>query len=557
MFRIILFLVAIGVAAAGAAWVAEQSGAVSLVWNGWRIETSLPVFAFGFAAVVVVCMLVWALLSGIWRMPGRVQASRHRRRAVRGRQAIARGLLAIGIGDTAAARKSAQLARRLAAHDPLTLLLDAQAAQLAGDGAGARQAFQTMTERDDTRLLGLRGLFIEAQRHDDAVNAETIPEAALKAAPKTGWASHAVLGFRCARGDWRGALTILDSNLAAGLIDKPTHKRHRAVLLTAQALELENSDRDRARDYVMEALKLAPSLVPAAALASKFFSETHQVRKAMRTIEIAWRAHPHPDLAEAYAHVRLGDSARERLGRMEALAAKVQGHPEGALAVARVAIEASEFAKARAALAGLLARPTQRVAMLMAELERAEHGDGGPSREWTARAVRAAPDPIWTADGYASRRWHPVSPVTGAIDAFRWAAPVAALPSESATVVEPSSAAAAALPPAREWPEAPSPATPDALPPPTVATPEQPVAHEAAAALAAHPRAADAGVSAPPALFRPRPGAASAVAPPVIPFVRAPDDPGVGDDDAKDEPIIADTAPQAGGWRGTVARWVR
>ena len=42
-----------------------------------------------------------------------------------------------------------------------------------------------------------------------------IAEEALKLAPASTWASQAVLGFRCAGGDWSGALAILDNNLAS------------------------------------------------------------------------------------------------------------------------------------------------------------------------------------------------------------------------------------------------------------------------------------------------------------------------------------------------------
>ena len=180
----------------------------------------------------------------------------------------------------------------------------------------------------------------------------------------------------------------------------------------------------------MEAIKLAPTLVPAAVLASKYQSEAHQVRRSMRIVEAAWLAQPHPDLADAYAHVRLGDSARQRLVRIETLAGKAPGHLESALAVARAAIDATEFARAREALAPFVAAPTQRVAMLMAEIERTEHGDSGRARAWTLRAVRALHDPVWTADGYVSASWRPVSPVTGRIDAFQWQTPLAALPSD-------------------------------------------------------------------------------------------------------------------------------
>ena len=41
-----------------------------------------------------------------------------------------------------------------------------------------------------------------------------------------------------------------------------------------------------------------------------------------------------------------------------------------------------------------------------------------------ARA-HAPRDPAWTADGFVSERWLPVSPVTGRLDAFEWKVPLA------------------------------------------------------------------------------------------------------------------------------------
>ena len=174
------------------------------------------------------------------------------------------------------------------------------------------------------------------------------------------------------------------------MIDRVRWRRLRAVLLTARALAVEDEERDVARTLAVEATKLAPGLVPAAELAGRLLAEAGERRKAGKIIEAAWKLNPHPDLAEGYAHVRLADSARDRLARVQALARMAPGHTEGALAVARAALDAREFATARAALEPLASEPTQRVAMLMAELERLE-GDEGRAREWMgARAQRGA-----------------------------------------------------------------------------------------------------------------------------------------------------------------------
>jgi HemY protein len=585
MIRIILFLLLIALGAAGSAWVAEQPGDVVLSWGSVKLTTTLPVFILAFGIIVVVAMTLWAILRGVWRTPERMRRGRRERRQARGRHAITQGLLAIGHGDSSAARIHAETARKHAAHDPLALLLHAQSAQLDGDREGAQRAFRAMAEREDTRLLGLRGLFIEAQRADDPVAAVMVAEEALRMSPSSSWASHAVLGFCCAKGDWAGALKILDNNQSAGLIDKATYRRQRGVLLTARALELEKVDRDLARESVMEAVKLAPTLVPAAVLASKFESEAHQVRRSMRLVETAWLAQPHPDLADAYAHVKLGDSARQRLVRVETLASKMPGHIEGALAIARAAIDASEFAKAREALAPFIAAPTQRVALLMAEIERTEHGDSGRARAWTLRAVRALHDPAWTADGYVSDRWRPVSPVTGQLDAFQWQTPVAALPSDKGAAIESSPFEEAMLatprravvlePPKDVAPEepAPSPVVPAPSAVPTLSAAPAPVAEQdnaptpaavepapAEATPAPSPTPAESAPSRPAPLFRSRqdiPKSVPAPIPAVIPLVRAPDDPGVDEDGPADEfaEQIGPPKAQAGGWRGFLSRW--
>jgi len=57
MIRIILFLVLIALVAAGAAWVADQTGDVVLSSGGWRIETTLPVFALALGVIIVAGVL--------------------------------------------------------------------------------------------------------------------------------------------------------------------------------------------------------------------------------------------------------------------------------------------------------------------------------------------------------------------------------------------------------------------------------------------------------------------------------------------------------------------
>lgn len=500
MIRVILYLALVALIAFGVVWLADRPGDVAVVWQGYRIETSVMVAVAGVALVSFITVLLWLLIRTILRSPDLIAMALSHRRGVRGYLAISRGLVAIGAGDAAAAKRASSEVERIAPGEPLALLLNAQVAQLSGDRNAAEYAFRAMADRDDTRLLGLRGLFVEAQRRKDMAAARAYAEQAANAAPSLGWAGQAVLEFRCAAGDWAAALAALDRNSRYKLIDRDEYRRQRAVLLTARALAVAETERDRARSLALDAVKLAPTLVPAAELAGRLLGEAGELRRASRIIEKAWIANPHPDLADTYAHLRPGDSARERLARVQTLAHKTPGQAEGALAVARTALDAKELSAAREAIKPLLREPTRRIAMTMAEIER-ESGDEGHAREWMARALRAPRDPEWTADGFVSDRWLPVSPVSGRLDAFQWKVPLAEL-GESRDVIEG----------VEEFLERP----PVVVAPPPPA--ELPRSSEAAAEPApAAPR--------PPAV-PPAPIASPPRAEPVIPLLHVPDDPG-------------------------------
>src|SRR5512146_2742818 len=157
MIRVALFLVSVAFIAAAFVWVADRPGDVAIVWMGYRVETSLMVAALAVAALIVVAVMLWSAARGILRSPEQVSLFFRHRRAVKGYLALTRGLIAIGAGDLKLARRSADDAARLSPGDPLTLLLIAQSAQMAGDRAAAERAFRDMTKRGDTKLLGLRG----------------------------------------------------------------------------------------------------------------------------------------------------------------------------------------------------------------------------------------------------------------------------------------------------------------------------------------------------------------------------------------------------------------
>ncbi len=432
MLRVLVYLIIVFVVAAGAAWLADRPGEVVLHWQGYEIRTSLLLAAAGVLAIMAAVAIVWALLRAIFRAPRSFGSYLGRRRRDRGYRALTAGIIAVGAGDARAARKAADDSRTLLGLEPLVLLLTAQAAQLAGDGAAARSSFEALAARGDTKLLGLHGLFVEAQRQDEHEAARHFAEEAAGATPRVGWAGSALFEYAAREGDWQDALKALDANMRAGLVDKTAAQPMRAALLTARAMEIEAGQPDEARAAALEAHRLEPGLAPAAIVAARLLSRAGDIRKASKVLEAAWKVEPQPDIADAYAMVRPGNSVVDRLKRMRRLAEIRANHPEGSMAVARAAIDARDYAAARAALDGLSKAPTERVCLLMAEIEERENGDEGRVRAWLTRALGAPRDPAWVADGQVFERWAPVSPVSGRVGVFAWAVPVTVPPAPRA-----------------------------------------------------------------------------------------------------------------------------
>lgn len=435
MVRVLLYLFVIACLAAGAVWLADRPGEVSVLWQGYRIETSVAIAAIGVIILAFLAMLAWAAVRFVLGLPSAFSfASRARRRA-RGFEAVSRGMVAIGAGDPVAAGRYAVDARKLSGNEPLTLLLEAQTAQLSGDRGRAEAAFKAMLDKPETRVLGLRGLFVEARRRGDMAAARAFADDAVRRSPSLAWANDALLDFHTSAGDWQAARTAVERRAALRLAEKADAKRQRAVLLAAEALDAKGSEPEKALATALEATKLAPGLTPAAALAGRMLAERGDIRKAAKLLEAAWREVSHPDIAAAYLDVRPGDSAQDRLARAETLVKLRPADPEGVLALAGAAIHARDFAKARQTLKPLLAGGASvRVCLLMAELEEAEHGSAGRVREWLSRATRAPRDAAWVADGLVSDHWLPVSPISGRLDAFVWTVPPATLGSQASAI---------------------------------------------------------------------------------------------------------------------------
>ena len=437
MLRILAFFLAILAAALGFSWLQDHPGSVTVDWQGQIGQTSVTVFiVLEILLVVLVVALVW-LVRAFFKTPHRISRFFRIRRRDNGYGALSAGIIAAGAGDALLARRMAKRSEKLLASrkEPLVRFLDAQTAMIEGDHDRARSAFEAMEKDPETRLLALRGLFLEAERLGDDAAARGYAERAVRIAPHVPWAGGAILESKSIAGDFDGALEILEAQKTARLVDRKESTRLRAVLLTAKAMAIAERDPNGAKTAAVEAQKLAPDLTPAAVVAARALFRLGDLKRGSKVLEKAWTEEPHPDVAAAYVEARPGDSVTDRLKRARILQDLRPNHVESSIAVAHAALDARDLGLARSeAMAASRMTSRESVYLLLADIEEAETGSEGKVREWLGKAIRAPRDPAWTADGYVSEGWAPVSPVTGRLDAFRWKVPAQRIGHDGAVI---------------------------------------------------------------------------------------------------------------------------
>ena len=121
-----------------------------------------------------------------------------------------------------------------------------------------------------------------------------------------------------------------------------------------------------------------------------------KAKAAQGVLELAWKARPHPALAQL-AQRLTPDEARPRVrGRLKALINVNPEHRESRILAAELAMDEGDWVGAIKTLALLVEEnPTARLCLLM-ERALAGYGDGDEAKRWGRMAVSASREADWS-----------------------------------------------------------------------------------------------------------------------------------------------------------------
>ncbi|MBN8293533.1 heme biosynthesis protein HemY [Rhodobacter sp. NTK016B] len=430
VLKIVLFLAVVAGLVLGVEALTNQEA-------GLRIAIANTEFTLGPVQMAIAAILLVALLWLLMKLAGLLVAtlrfingddtaiSRYfeRNRQKRGLGALTDGFLALAAGDGDKALNKGRRAESLMEEQTLTNLLIAQAAQTKGNTQMAEEYYKRLLDDDRARFVGVQGLMAQQVEAGNDTKARKLAETALSIRPGHAPTQDRLLALQNQAGDWPGARKTLLETSRTGRLPKPVYKRRDAVLTLQQAAaEDAKGNTQVAQDLAIEANKESPELIPAAAAAARALASRGKPNPASKVIRRAWKAQPHPELAQAYAAIAPDETAAQRATRFEWLLSTVPG-PEAQMTRAELLIAAEDFPAARRAIGTLHeSHPTQRVMTIMAAIERGEGSPDAVVRGWLARALIAPKGPQWVCDNCAHEHasWQAICGHCGAFDTLSW-----------------------------------------------------------------------------------------------------------------------------------------
>ena len=434
LLKILVFVAIIGLLALGAGFLMETSGGIQITAMG--IEVTLgplqSVIALGVLvfAIWLFFKLVSLLVATLKFLNGDETAlSRYfdRSREKRGYQALADGLMALASGEGRAAMTMATKAEKLLNKPELTNLLVAQAAEMTGDTKKASETYKKLVTNNATRFVGVRGIMKQKLAEGDDETARKLAEKALALKPRHQETQDVLLTLQTKAQDWAGARSTLSSKLKSGSLPRDVFKRRDAVLALSEAKDiLDDNASVEQQERAIEANRLSPDLVPAAAMAARAYIAKGKPRAATKILKKAWEAQSHPDLAHAFAEIVPDETPEERIKRFSVL---TRIHPENLetrLILAELNIVAEDFPEARRALGDVVEQKGDaRAYTLMAAIERGEGASDAVVQGWLARALNAPRGPQWVCDNCHDflPEWAPVCPNCHSFDTLSWQTP--------------------------------------------------------------------------------------------------------------------------------------
>jgi HemY protein len=421
MLKIFSLFIILSVVGYVTIWVKKDPGAIAIEWHGWLIETSVPIIISITVLLFLSSIFIYWIFKKVFSIPKTIKVNYKTKKTNKAKNIIIKAFSAKSMGEIELAEKLSKEAKYLN-NTPLKLLLDTEINNYSGNENTYIQDLTKMLDYPETMLLGVKNLSNFYFNKGNLKKATKIIERTLHSKNTPNWFFLTALKLNILDKNWEGILKNLK------YIDKYTkignaeikHIKSRIYLFKAS----ENNEDNNTMNFkdIDLSLKFDPSFAPSIIFKARLLYKKDN-RLGLNYIKKSWKKFSHPDIANFVSEIYNDRPKNELLNIIKNLTKLNNNTFINNLAIAKVAISIGSWSVARQSIKIIPEKDwTKDVYIMMADLEKKEHGNISKSNYWIKKAENANLDYAWgcTSCTYVSKSWSLICPKCNNVNTIKW-----------------------------------------------------------------------------------------------------------------------------------------
>ena len=307
-------------------------------------------------------------------------------------------------------------------NTPLKLLLDSEINNYYGNNAKSIELHKNMLKHPETLLMSIKKVTIQHINNKDIKNAIKTINMSPKSKYTPKWFFYASLQLNILDNNW-GQVTNCIKNISKYTdTNKNSIKLIKSKIFLHKALEYnKNTDKILESKDIDTSLKFDPSFAPAIVFKARLLYKKDK-ELGLAYIQKSWKKYSHPDISNYLIHIFHNESKHKLFNIIKSLI-KLDNTPYNNAALAKVALQIEAWTLSRKAI-NLIPEKywTKSIYLMMADLDKKEHGDNNKFKFWQEKSKNALLDFSWgcTSCSYISEKWALICKKCSSLDSIQW-----------------------------------------------------------------------------------------------------------------------------------------
>ena len=421
MFKILFFFITFTLVGFITIGLKKDPGIISIEWQGWLIESSMPIIAILILLLFFIILILFSIIKKIIYFPKYLYISHYDNKKSKADIAIINAFSAKYMGEIRLAENYSNQAKFLN-NTPLKLLLDSEINNYYGNKEKSLEHLKDMLNHPETLLISIKNITIEHINKKDIKNALKIINMSPKSKYTPKWFFYTSLQLNILDNNWAQVTNCIKNINKYTDPNKDSFNLIKSKIFLHKALEYHKNNNEiiEFKD-IDKSLKFDPSFAPAIVLKSKLLYKKDK-ELGLAYIKKSWKKYSHPDISNFLINIFQNEAKSKLLKIIKSLINLNQDTYNNA-SLAQAALQAEAWPLARQAINLIPEKNwTKSVYLMMADLDKKEHGDNNKYKFWQDKSLNALLDFSWgcTSCSYISKKWGLICPECSGLDSIQW-----------------------------------------------------------------------------------------------------------------------------------------